>query len=162
MCCQLENMIDEVVARGTPPGRCFLGGFSNGGAAALHAGMMSNHRLGGIFCLSGALSSTSALPSQVRRRVEDLADLPPVLMCHGKEDPVLPVSTGKRTADALAKAGAALEWEAYGRLRHGLGDGEIRRVAGWVNALLDDHKTSAEAAATPEPPPGEPAHERQA
>jgi len=136
MCRAIEHMLHEVIQRGTPANRVFLGGFSNGGAAALHAGLRTKLPIGGVMCLSGALgmgSSTyeflasSRSPSPV-----------PVLLCHGKDDHVIPLAAAKATADKLATVGVNVDMEEFGRLRHGLGDGEVRTIAHWLRAHIED------------------------
>jgi len=118
MCLAVDHMLQEIIQRGTRPEHVFLAGFSNGGAAALHAGLRTRLPIGGVVCLSGAFGVGSAT-------FQHLAASPspptiPVLMCHGKEDELVPVAAGKATAKRLAELGVPVDMQTFGRLRHGV------------------------------------------
>jgi predicted esterase len=67
MVAELELLVREVVARGVPAGRVFVGGVGHGGGAALHVALAlaarRHHpvRLGGAFSMGGGLAARSCL-----------------------------------------------------------------------------------------------------
>lgn len=147
----IERMIDEVVARGTPAQRIFLGGYENGGAAAIQAGLVSKYVLGGVFGLCSALPDdpqvdrdlslvdTTASPSVTttctpKGHAPPTRQPPQVLLCCGRGDATCDAVT--RTSQRLRKLGATVDLELFGHLRSGLGDGVIRALAGWINNKL--------------------------
>jgi len=115
---------------GIAAGRIVLAGFSQGGAIALHAGLRHAERLAGILALS------TYLP--LRERLQDLAaanrDVP-ILMCHGREDPVLPFALAELSCGLLRKLGYSVELKAY-PMQHQVCQAEIGDIAAWLRRVL--------------------------
>jgi phospholipase/carboxylesterase len=129
---RIERYVEREQAGGIAARRIVLGGFSQGGAVALHVGLRHAARLAGIVCLSGYLP--------LRERLED--DLAaanrqtPILMCHGREDVVVLPAFGEQSRDALVAAGLAVDWRQYS-MGHQLCEPEIHDIAAWLNFHLD-------------------------
>ena len=87
---------------GVPPERTILGGFSQGGAMSLDVGLTLP--FAGIVSMSGYLHSNPN-PSA--------GTLPPVLMVHGKQDPVVPLEAAKRSLDSLTAAGVDVRYQEF-------------------------------------------------
>lgn len=87
---------------GVPLERTILGGFSQGGAMSLDVGLTLP--LAGIVSMSGYLHSKPQ-PS--------VATLPPVLMVHGRQDPVVPLEAAKRSLDTLTAAGVKVQYQEF-------------------------------------------------
>ncbi|MGL5063319.1 MAG: alpha/beta hydrolase [Microcoleus sp.] len=87
---------------GIPLSRTILGGFSQGGAMTLDVGL--NLPVAGLICLSGYLHSSSTVSQSV---------LPPILMVHGRQDSVVPLSAAVRARDTLLAAGASVEYREF-------------------------------------------------
>ncbi|MEM9213104.1 MAG: dienelactone hydrolase family protein [Cyanobacteria bacterium P01_F01_bin.150] len=84
---------------GIPLSRTILAGFSQGGAMTLDVG--TRLPLAGLMVLSGYLhENLSNRPSS----------LPPILMVHGRQDPVVPVTAAHQSRDRLIQLQAALEY----------------------------------------------------
>lgn len=58
----INEVIRQEIASGIPADRIVLGGFSQGGAMSLVAGLASEFRLAGIINLSGRLTMKAKLP----------------------------------------------------------------------------------------------------
>ena len=86
---------------GVPLSRTILGGFSQGGAMTLDVGL--NTPLAGLMVLSGYLHG-AVLPQ---------ASYPPILMVHGRQDAVVPVSAAHSARDRLSALGAAIAYEEF-------------------------------------------------
>src|SRR5579883_3340924 len=86
----VRALIEREEARGIPPSRVVLAGFSQGGAVALYSGLRYPQRLAGLMALScylplaGSLAQERA-PANAGTRI---------FMAHGLSDGVLPFSMG--------------------------------------------------------------------
>jgi phospholipase/carboxylesterase len=127
----VESWIAREVERGVPPGKTVIAGFSQGGAIALHAGLRHAERLAGILALSTYLPLHDHLASEAAPANRDV----PILMCHGREDPVLPMSLGTTSRDWLRGLGYAVKWKEY-RMQHQVCAEEIGDISDWLEARL--------------------------
>lgn len=124
---QVEALIAREGARGVPPARVLLAGFSQGGAIALAAGIRRNDPLAGLV----ALSTYLPLGPATLATLTDAARAQPVFMAHGMHDPVVPYSGGKRSRDALRDAGFSVDWHAWPMAHQVCGE-EIAALAAWM------------------------------
>lgn len=101
-----QMLIDFLVSleskTGIPLSKTILCGFSQGGAMAMDVGVTLP--LAGLIILSGYLHS----PLQ-----PSVEKLPPILMVHGTEDPVVPIQQGRRSRDTFTKLGANIQYEEF-------------------------------------------------
>jgi phospholipase/carboxylesterase len=124
-----SRYLDREIERGVPPGRIVLAGFSQGGAVALTAGPRYPQRLAGLLALSTYLPFPERLAAE---RTEANAALP-VLLCHGRQDPVVPLSMGFEARDVLVANGYDVEWHDY-PMQHEVCAAELAHVAAWLAA----------------------------
>jgi phospholipase/carboxylesterase len=125
-------MLDQLIAsereRGIAADKIVVAGFSQGGAIALHAGLRSAEKLGGVMALSTYLPLRSAFQDEVTA-----SDLP-IFMAHGVLDPVLPMMLGKDSADLLVASGFKVEWHDY-PMAHSVCAEEIDDIRNWLLSL---------------------------
>ncbi len=96
----LEWLPSLATETGVPLERIVLVGFSQGGAMTLDLG--ARLPLAGLICLSGYLhSSVTPLFGNAS---------PPILMVHGQQDPVVPLSAAQSAEQALRTAGVAVQY----------------------------------------------------
>ena len=88
---------------GVPLSRTILSGFSQGGAMALDVGL--NLPLAGLVCLSGYLHSK---PEQTARK-----SFPPVLIVHGRQDQIVPLSAAQNARNNLTASGVAVKYQEF-------------------------------------------------
>ncbi len=119
------------MARGVPASRIVLAGFSQGGAVALYAGLRFAERLGGLLALSTYLPFPATLAAEKSSANLDL----PILMCHGRMDPIVPISMGHEARNALAAQGYAVEWHEY-PMQHEVCAAELATIGRWLQARL--------------------------
>lgn len=119
------------IARGLPPSRIVLAGFSQGGAVALSAGPRYPQRLAGLLAMSTYLPFPARFAAE---RTAVNADLP-ILMCHGRLDPVVPLAMGVEARDALVAHGCPLEWREY-PMAHEVCRPELADISGWLRGVL--------------------------
>jgi len=127
----LQALIEREIARGVPASRIVLGGFSQGCAMTLLAGLRAPQRLAGLLGLSGYLplaATTAAERSPANRDV-------PVFLGHGRMDSVVPIARGIATRDALVELGHPMEWHEY-PIQHSVSQEEIADVEAWLLKVL--------------------------
>jgi phospholipase/carboxylesterase len=105
----VHALIDREVARGVPAHKIVLGGFSQGCAITLGAGLRCGQRLAGLVGLSGYLPL--ALATAAERK--DANALTPIFLAHGQRDPVIGIDRALATRDALQALGYGVQWHSY-------------------------------------------------
>ena len=93
------------------PAAVALVGFSQGTMLALHVGVRRPQPLAAIVGYSGIFARTAEPVA---------AKLPPILLCHGDADEVVPVTALFDAAPALADAGAVVRWHIAPGMSHGI------------------------------------------
>ncbi len=135
---RVEDLIAHEIARGVAAERIVVGGFSQGGAIALFAGVRHAARLGGIM----VLSSWEILPS-LRAAEESQANrLTPLLVCHGRRDPMVPFEGGRLAYEAYAQAGRPAQFHAF-PMEHSVCMEELDVIRDWLRACLAPAGTPA-------------------
>ncbi len=127
----LGKFIQRERDAGVATDRIVVAGFSQGGAIALQAALRYPERLAGVMALSSYLPLHATLPAEATQANRDL----PVLMCHGRFDPVLPMQLGTASHDLLRAAGYTIEWKEY-PMQHQVCIEEIHDIAVWLKARL--------------------------
>jgi phospholipase/carboxylesterase len=128
---RVAALVAAELARGVPPGRVLLAGFSQGGAMALQVGLRHRVRLGGLLVLSGYLP----LAHTVAAEASPAGRGTPVFLAHGTADPLVPLARARAARDRLAALGCPVEWHEY-RMAHAVCEAEIRDVGAWLGAKL--------------------------
>jgi phospholipase/carboxylesterase len=105
----VHALIEREVARGVPAHKIVLGGFSQGCAVTLGAGLRYGQRLAGLAGLSGYLPLAGATAAER----SDANALVPIFLAHGQRDPVIALERASASRDALAALGYGVEWRAY-------------------------------------------------
>lgn len=128
---RITAYIDRERELGVPASRIVLSGFSQGGAMALYSGLRYPSRLAGVLAMSCYLPFAEQLATEKSAANADV----PVLLCHGRRDPVVPIAMGLEARDALLAEGLRPEWREY-PIEHTVSMEEIADVARWLRARL--------------------------
>jgi phospholipase/carboxylesterase len=128
---RLEALLSAERALGIESRRIVVAGFSQGGAVALHVALRHAEPLGGVLALSCYLPLQALLAAELAEANREL----PILMCHGQQDPVLPLALGLAACNWLRAAGYRVEWKEY-PMQHQVCLPEIQDVAAWLRAHL--------------------------
>ena len=127
----LDALIRREVEGGVPAERILLAGFSQGAAVALHTGLRYPQRLAGILVLSAYLPLAATLEQE---RCGANGDIP-VMLAHGKQDPVVPVSWALKTRNYLQQLGYPVEWREY-PMQHAVCPEEVGDIREWIVSVL--------------------------
>lgn len=125
---QVEALIEREAARGVPPERLLLAGFSQGGAVTLAAGLRRQVPLAGLIGLSTYLPDLAHAADHLAAG----AQRQPVFMAHGGSDPVIPQVHARQSAARLEQLGFAVEWHEY-PMAHQVCAEEIADLAAWMD-----------------------------
>jgi phospholipase/carboxylesterase len=128
---RVADYIDRERQLGVAPARVMLAGFSQGGAVALYAGLRYPERLAGILAMSCYLPFPETLAAERPAANSDV----PILLCHGRSDPVVPIAMGLEARGDLEAHGYAPEWRDY-PMQHAVCTEEIADVARWLQQRL--------------------------
>lgn len=124
----LREFLDEA-ARRYPVDRrkLVLLGFSQGGVMAYHLALRDPARFAGLAALSSWLPDAlaGAIPVQ-----DEHAGLP-VFVCHGTEDPMIPVDRARESREALLRLGVGLTYREY-PMGHEIRPETLRDLAEWL------------------------------
>lgn len=130
---RLIAFLDELVAiHPVDPDRVYLLGFSQGAIMALAVALTRPEKVAGAAALSGRL------------RLEDLPELAPaerlagmpVLVQHGRYDPLLPIELGRATRDQLARLPVDLAYREY-PMGHHVTPESLADLSRWLRERID-------------------------
>jgi phospholipase/carboxylesterase len=127
----LRDLIQRELDAGIPSERILLAGFSQGGAIVLHTALRYEKPLAGLLALSTylpTLESLAAERSDANRHI-------PILMAHGKHDPMIPIINAENTREALTRLGYTIQWHTY-PMEHQVCTEEIEAIRNWMLEIM--------------------------
>jgi len=113
----VEALIAEEGRNGVPPERIVIGGFAMGATLALHAGIVVNPKLAGIFSIGAFLHHDSLVYEELERRSKDSnATIPKIFMTHCEDDKVVPAAWSRQANEKIKEQGVRIAYslEPYG------------------------------------------------
>ena len=123
------RFIDELLERyPTPEGKLVIAGFSQGALMSLDAGLRTRKKVAGVIAMSGGLYEHDLADLSTRR------DLP-VLIAHGTDDDVVPVTYARRARRVLEEAGLAVEYHEF-PMAHQVAMEEAQAVKAFLERVL--------------------------
>jgi phospholipase/carboxylesterase len=129
---QVGALLDREQARGIPPERTFLAGFSQGGAIALAAMLTRKTPSAGVVALSTYLPMSHDLAGE---KATAEARQQPIFLAHGEADPVIPIQAGVATNKTLGDLGFDVTWRSYA-MPHAVCPEEVRDLRDWFDRRL--------------------------
>jgi len=97
----------------------------------LMTGLRHAERLAGLVGLSGYLPLAAKLEAE--RHAANTAT--PIFLCHGTQDPVIPIARARQSRDVLVSSGHAVEWHEYA-MPHSVCAAEIVDLNRWLLKVL--------------------------
>ena len=128
---QVQALVDAEAARGTPPERIVLAGFSQGGVIALHMGTRASQPFAGIMALSTYVHDAEGLAAEVTFTSVDT----PIFMAHGSMDPMIPIARAVTSREALEALNYRVEWRQYG-MGHQVCAEELSDIGRWLDGVV--------------------------
>lgn len=116
----VHGLIGDEIKAGIPAQRIMLGGFSQGGALALYAGLTLAEPLAGLIAFSCWLPLHASFPA-----ARKTAESTPILQCHGDADPVVTYKMGQLSAQALKIFMTNTKFETYRGMSHSSSPDEL-------------------------------------
>lgn len=125
----VRDLLDREIERGIPSQRIIIAGFSQGGAVGYELALSYPKPLAGFLGMSTyfATADTIAL-SQANEGI-------PILLCHGRQDPVVPETLGQQAYQTLITKGYEPEYKTYA-MEHSVCLEEIVDVSKWLQTRL--------------------------
>jgi phospholipase/carboxylesterase len=127
----VHGLIDRECAAGISARRLVVAGFSQGGAIALQAGLRYPQPLAGILALSTYLPLAATLAAEAAVPNHAI----PILMCHGLQDPVVPLDLARKSFALLTAQGYAPQLLEY-PMQHSLCAPEVIAISQWLVQVL--------------------------
>jgi len=131
---QVAALIRDEIESGMPSKRLILAGFSQGGAIVLFTGLTFEMKLGGIMALSCYLPIADQLTKGRNTINQDI----PIMMGHGKIDPIIQMAKAVQTRQELMRLGYQVSWHEYDMM-HSVCPEEINDVREWLMGVLESN-----------------------
>ncbi len=127
----IRHLIQHELDQGIAANRIVIAGFSQGGAMALQTALRYLQRLAGVMALSTYLPLRDTLADEASVANKDI----PILMCHGKQDPVVPFELGDHSRKLLEEQGYVIDFRTY-NMSHSLCAEELMDISAWLQKVL--------------------------
>jgi len=135
----IRRLIQQEIDQGIAANRIVVAGFSQGGAMALQVALRYPQRLAGLLPLSTYLPLRDTLAGEANVANSDI----PILMCHGRQDPVVPYELGDGSRKLLEAQGYAVDFRSY-NMPHSVCAQEIDDISQWLQTRLNASVTIAQ------------------
>lgn len=128
----IEALIRQTINAGIPSDKIIIGGFSQGGALALHLAIRHEQKLAGAIGLSTYLPIADSAPAEKHQNNANL----PIFLAHGTQDNIVPLQFGEVSHQVLDQLGYPVTWKTY-PIGHTVCAEEIQNVSHWIQRVLE-------------------------
>jgi phospholipase/carboxylesterase len=125
----VHKLIDRELERGVASDRILLAGFSQGGAVCFQAALTYDKPLAGYMALSTWFPTADAI------EVHPANAALPVLLCHGTQDKILPLTMAQNAKQYLEQLGLHPDYRTYA-MAHQVCSEQIQDMAGFIQSHL--------------------------
>ena len=118
-----------------PTSKIVFGGFSQGAAISIAAGLTAPYVAAGVMALSGYLAADTEIAKVLNKAVPSAT---PFLMCHGRQDPVVGFQLAEMSRDSLTKEPfgvKSIDFKAY-NMEHSTCMPEMRDIVAWLKKTV--------------------------
>lgn len=135
----VRDLIQAEIARDIPAHHIFLGGFSQGGAMALHIGLHHPQKLAGILSCSAYLPLAETFAADIKAETPTLQPnrTTPIFIAHGTHDPLIPLHLARQGEALLTQHQHCypLTYREY-PIEHSVCDPEIADISDFLKTHL--------------------------
>ncbi|OWR40609.1 hypothetical protein KGM_206138 [Danaus plexippus plexippus] len=128
----IKKLIKSENEAGIPSSRIIVGGFSMGGALALHTAYRWDPNVAGVFAFSSFLNDNSVVYKELR----DSATKVPLLQIHGDSDDLVELAWGEATFKELRSLGVQGNFHIMEKLGHSLNKRGLNIIKDWIDKHL--------------------------
>lgn len=135
----VHELVEKERSLGVPSHRIFVGGFSQGGAVSLLAGLTLPHGIAGIVSLSAYLPLRTTIHSRIKHKQN-------IWMAHGKADEVVHYKWGRDSCNKLKEilGNDYITWKDYDGMTHSSCPQEVEDMVEWIKGRLADSDAKSE------------------
>ncbi|KAL2269471.1 hypothetical protein VTJ83DRAFT_1655 [Remersonia thermophila] len=144
-----HDLIQKEMDAGIPADRIVIGGFSQGGAMSLFAGLTAKAKLAGIVALSSYLLLSLKFADIVAEAGNVNKDTP-IFMAHGDQDRVVHTELGRKSHQLLKDLGYKAELKIYQGMQHSACLEELDDIEAFLKARLPPLGNNKDGDAKPE------------
>jgi phospholipase/carboxylesterase len=126
----LFELLDAQRANGFPTDQTTFGGFSQGCLMSIEVGLRYPHRFAGIVGISGYVCE----PEKLVRELSPVARQQRILMTHGDQDPLVPLSGVQRQIPVLTAAGLNVDFRVFRKAHTIAGEEELDLIRNFTCA----------------------------
>lgn len=139
----LMAIVRAEVAGGIALDRIVVGGFSMGGAMALHLAYHCEPRLRACFAISSFLNDDSIVYESLAKSNSSESP-PPLMMFHGTNDDLVKFESGRETFDRLVSLGVGGEFVTTHSCGHEIVRSQVLTMRQWLLDILPSSDADAQ------------------
>ena len=128
---KVRQLLDAEIAKGVPPERIVIAGFSQGGVISLHLSTRLEFKLAGVMAMSTYMCKPQKLADEMT--VANCGT--PIYMAHGSYDQMVPMMAGQQACQTLKDNGFDVSWHQY-PMEHSVCAEQIRDIREWLLKVL--------------------------
>ena len=121
----LEETIEQII-KSYKYNKIYIGGFSQGGMMALHAGLFSNRDYSGAIILSSKIIDNKSTKIGINK-----PENTKIFISHGRFDSIIDIEEGRNIKQTLDKKGFDLFYKAYD-IGHEISTDVIEDLSNWL------------------------------
>lgn len=121
----LQETMDEII-KSYKHNKIYIGGFSQGGMMALHAGLFSKKNYSGAIILSSKIIDDKSIKNFIKN-----PEKTKVFISHGRFDSVIDINEGRKIKHTLEKQGFDLFYKEYD-IGHEISGDVIEDLSNWL------------------------------
>ena len=125
----VHQLIEREIERGIAAENIILAGFSQGGAVAYEAALTYTKPLCGLLALSTYLATKDSI------KLNSANKSLPILVQHGKQDPIVPESLGAQAYTWLQQQGYAVNYQTF-NMQHQVCAEQVQAINTWLQEVL--------------------------
>ena len=105
----MNDLINKIQKRGNSSSKIFLIGYSQGACLAIDFALRLPFSIGGIVAIAGFIKFKERFVEEVSKESCDT----PILLMHGNQDDIIPITAGKTAYNILHERGYPIYFESY-------------------------------------------------